>query len=397
MNQFYLLFNAFTLMNVLILTFILLFRKNNSNANIILALIILNPGLNFISNILIQSEVVFDVPYFFFLFQSSSMLYGPLVFAYVCTMMGERYKWLSVLNGLCLLVVLFEIYNAYSFSKLTLSNQTTYLQGLTNGHYPADQEMFSNLFVLVMLAYFIVALVKIKKYRKNALDFFSDDEMTKVYYVRWFVVLITTLNVVLIICYAAFPSPMLEYSGIPLMIMTVYIYVVAYAFNHSAILSDTEYCTLQANAKPLERFLKNEEPRCKEIQALKGSVGKYKLTEMEMNENYMKICDYLKQEKPYLDPNINLTKFSSDLKACSHNISLTINCKFEMNFFDLINSYRIEFAKDRLLSFDKNKLTIESVGTASGFNSTSSFYRAFKKHASCTPTEFLKVNTQVAN
>ena len=98
MNQFYLLFNAITLMNILILSSILFFRKNNSNDNVVLALIILNPGLNFIDNILIQSGLIFDVPYCFFLFQSTAQFYAPLVLAYVCILTGERFKWFTVLN-----------------------------------------------------------------------------------------------------------------------------------------------------------------------------------------------------------------------------------------------------------------------------------------------------------
>jgi AraC-like DNA-binding protein len=396
MNQFYLLFNAFTLMNVLILSSILFFRKNNSNANRILALIILNPGLNFVNNILIQSGAIFDVPYFLFLFQSTALLYAPLVFAYVCIMMGERFKWVSVLNGITLSVILLEAYYAFGFSQLTLPQQTVYLQGLTNGNYPADQDIINNLFVLTMLAYFIVALIKIRKYKNSAFDFFSDIERTKVRYVWWFIVLLTSLNIALTISYAAFDTPMVEYLGIPLIIIAMYIYIVVYAFNNSAVLSELEYCNFKAEVKPMGSFLKMEEPRCKEIKELKLNNGKYKLTEIEMSENYRKIWEYLENDKPYLDSNINLTKFSSDLKACSHNISLTINCKFEMNFFDLINSYRVEYSKSRLLSFNKNQLTIESVGKESGFNSMSSFYRAFKKHANCTPTEFLSTQTQMA-
>lgn len=390
MDQFYLLFNAFTLMNVVILSAILIFRKNNSVANIILALIILNPGLNFVNNIIIHSGAIFKMPYFLFLFQGSAQLYAPLVLAYVYLMMGERFKWISVLSGLTLIVILLDAYYAFTFSRLTNSEQIVYLQGLTNGHYPSDMEVINNLFGVNLLAYFVVALIKIKKYRKSAFDFFSDVVKLKVRYIRWFVVLLTTLNVALMISYVAFPTPIVEYIGIPLIIIIMYIYIVVYAFNHSAVLSEPEYCNFKAEVEPMGSFLKFQEPRCKELKEIKSNSNKYKLTEIEMTENYQIIKEYLEQQKPYLDPNINLTKFSSVLNACSHNISMTINCKFEMNFFDLINSNRVEYAKMRLLSFNKNQLTIESVGIESGFTSMSSFYRAFKKYANCTPSEFLK-------
>jgi AraC-like DNA-binding protein len=390
MKEFFLLTNAFTILNIVILASILIFRKNNAAANIILAFVIIDPGLNFINNILIQSGAIFHVPFFLFIFQGTMLLYAPLVLAYVYLMTGNSFKWVSILNFLTLGAILLDVYYAVSFYQLDKASQITYLQGLTNGNYPKDQEMLNNIFVLIMLAYFVVALIKIRKQRKSAFEFFSDIEKLKLNYIRWFVILLTSLNIALTISYAAFPTPIVEYFGIPLIIIIIYIYVVAYAFNRSAVLSHTEYCTFKENSGSMKAFARMEEPRCKEIAELKKNKGKYKLTEMEMDLNYKKINDYLKSSKPYLDPNINLTKFSSDLEACSHNISLTINYKFGKNFFDLINSLRIDHAKQMLLELDQSQYTIESVSMASGFSTTSSFYRAFKKHTNCTPTEYLK-------
>ena len=74
----------------------------------------------------------------------------------------------------------------------------------------------------------------------------------------------------------------------------------------------------------------------------------------------------------------------------THHLSQIINQEFGKNFFDLINSYRIE--KSKLLMKDSNtaNLTLEAIGLQSGFGSASSFYRSFKKQTGITPNAFLK-------
>jgi YesN/AraC family two-component response regulator len=254
--------------------------------------------------------------------------------------------------------------------------------------------IINGLFVVVMLTYFIVTLKRIHKHVKAVNNFFSDIEKVKSKYIRHFVVLLTILNIALTITYAAFATPSVEYFYIPLFINIIYVYIVYYAFSNSAILTQPEYCNLVDDVTPLESYKNFQEPLCKEIKEIEKSVNegkaKYKLTEMEIEENYKALQKYFEEQKPYLDPNINLTKLSNALNACSHNISLTINTRFDKNFFDLINSYRVEEAKNLLQSPKSGQLTIEAIGQEAGFNSKTAFYRAFKKNTQITPSEFIQ-------
>ena len=71
--------------------------------------------------------------------------------------------------------------------------------------------------------------------------------------------------------------------------------------------------------------------------------------------------------------------------------SKLINTFSDYNFSDYINSLRIEQAK-KLLSDDSfDQYTIVAIGLESGFNSKSTFYTAFKKFTSQTPSEFRSI------
>jgi len=58
----------------------------------------------------------------------------------------------------------------------------------------------------------------------------------------------------------------------------------------------------------------------------------------------------------------------------------------------LINFYRIEEAKNLLSSEKAKQMTIEAIGSDSGFNTKSAFYRAFKKHTGLTPSDFMRLS-----
>ena len=62
------------------------------------------------------------------------------------------------------------------------------------------------------------------------------------------------------------------------------------------------------------------------------------------------------------------------------------------NFFDFINSYRVESVKEMLLNKEFEHYTVLAIGLESGFNSKTSFNTVFKKMTGVTPSEYRKQN-----
>ncbi len=116
------------------------------------------------------------------------------------------------------------------------------------------------------------------------------------------------------------------------------------------------------------------------------------LTSKEKEVIKTQILKCLEVEKIHLEPEVTLSTFSEKLAVPVKSISQVINESFKCNFFDFINSFRIEETKTKMLS-DKNgsrHKTISEIMYDSGFNSKSAFNRAFKKHTGVTPTVFKK-------
>ena len=100
-----------------------------------------------------------------------------------------------------------------------------------------------------------------------------------------------------------------------------------------------------------------------------------------------KIETAMKQDHLYRNPDLSLSLLAKHIAARPNYVSQTLSTKLNANFFDYINKWRIEDAKDRLEHSSENVLTI---AFDTGFNSRSSFYTAFKRHTSTTPISWRK-------
>ncbi len=107
-----------------------------------------------------------------------------------------------------------------------------------------------------------------------------------------------------------------------------------------------------------------------------------------------RLLEFMKTDKPHLDPEINLVLLSRKLKVSPEYLSDIINSRLNKNFYDFINHYLIEEFKQLCKALESKKLTLISLAYDSGFNSKATFNRVFKKEVGCTPSEYYsKVST----
>ena len=98
----------------------------------------------------------------------------------------------------------------------------------------------------------------------------------------------------------------------------------------------------------------------------------------------------MQTKKPYLNPELNIYQLSDDLKLKKHHLSQVINEKSGMNFFDFVNTFRVEEIKRNLANPSMTNYTLLGIGLESGFNSKATFNSAFKKFTGLTPSDFSK-------
>lgn len=105
-------------------------------------------------------------------------------------------------------------------------------------------------------------------------------------------------------------------------------------------------------------------------------------------EDFENVDTYIIDNQRYLDPNLSLEELANELDMSTSHLSKLINNYSDYNFSDYINSLRIQQAKKLLNDNSFCRYTIVSIGLECGFNSKSTFYSAFKKFTSQTPSEY---------
>ncbi|MBN2434920.1 MAG: AraC family transcriptional regulator [Spirochaetes bacterium] len=93
----------------------------------------------------------------------------------------------------------------------------------------------------------------------------------------------------------------------------------------------------------------------------------------------------MEEEKIYCDEDLTLKRLSRAMNITPHQLSAFLNDHYGKNFNTFINSYRIKHACELLK--DPSVSTL-SAAFASGFNSYTAFYTAFKKHTGKSPGNY---------
>jgi AraC-like DNA-binding protein len=104
----------------------------------------------------------------------------------------------------------------------------------------------------------------------------------------------------------------------------------------------------------------------------------------------LEIKQFMIVSKPYLNPKLTIHDLAHDIEVQPHQLSKIINKEFHSNFFEFVNSYRVEEFKKKVCSGEFKNLTILGIALECGFNSKSSFNRIFKESTGITPGDYLR-------
>jgi AraC-like DNA-binding protein/ketosteroid isomerase-like protein len=94
----------------------------------------------------------------------------------------------------------------------------------------------------------------------------------------------------------------------------------------------------------------------------------------------------------FLRSDLTLPMLSGTVGCSVNHLSQVINSGFDMSFFDYLNRYRIEYAKELLSRREGRGGAILNIAFTVGFNSNSAFYAAFKKRVGQTPAQYRRAN-----
>lgn len=93
-------------------------------------------------------------------------------------------------------------------------------------------------------------------------------------------------------------------------------------------------------------------------------------------------------DKKYRDPDYTAKQLATDIHSNTRYVSAAVSLRFNMNFSELVNGYRVREAAHMLTDRRYKNLTVEQIATACGFRSRQSFHATFYRTYQQSPRDY---------
>lgn len=124
--------------------------------------------------------------------------------------------------------------------------------------------------------------------------------------------------------------------------------------------------------------------------AIKAQVPVSRSVPADLKQKRIWLKRVLKENRYYLEPELSLSSLADELGLTTHELSRIINTAFKKSFNDFINEYRVAEVAQKMQDPAYDHLTLMGIAYDCGFNSQSTFHRAFKELTGKTPAEYKK-------
>ncbi len=359
------LFYLFTsLIGFFIFSVLILKSKSNNASTLLISLFVLMHSIFILDLFFFLTNLRYSYPHIYLLSITFSFLYGPLIYFYYKKIaLNYRFRKIDLLHLIPTVIIVFNVLPYYFISgeeKLKIMLDVSSLS-LKKIHDFTIIFKFASLLIYATLIVRIY-LFKIRKDNKILID--------KYKWLKGIAYLVSSY----VVFYCIY-GLIIAYDSIPRIEFLFHLQIIAMALMVLYV-GYKAYLTPKLFAQGFFDEVNN----------------KYKksgLTSSFSSDLKDQLIWLLESEKIYRQNNISLELLSQKLDTNRHNTSQVINEHFNLNFFELINKYRIEEALD-IIKRDTNKnMNIIDIAYEVGFNNKVTFNKSFKKLLSQTPSQYI--------
>jgi len=338
--------------------FLLIGKKNKSAPDQILTLWMFLVLVHLFLSYIHITEDVYSFPFLLGIEHPLPLLHGVLLYLYVSSLTKQLPEKRKVLILHFVPACVMYMYLA-TFFILPADQKILVYRNRGAGY-----ELFSTLkwyaIALSGILYVTWSALLLKRHRNNIRDQFSDLEKVNL---QWLRILTFGMGGIWILV-IFFRSEVLTLVG-----MVIFVFLIGFF-----------------GVRQADIFTRNQLPVDAEEQ--KKKYIKSGLTEEVSSKLHQTLIHLMTEEVLYTKSDLSINDLSSKLGVHPNYLSQIINQKEKKNFYDFVNTYRLEEFK-RLVAIPKNQqFTLLSLAYDCGFSSKSSFNRYFKKATGQTPSEY---------
>lgn len=339
--------------------------NNNHSANTILSKLILIATMMLIGRFIYFRYSSLSIFHWSLLVDSLVFLFGPLFYIYIRRLLFKGNK-----------TYLLPVYHAIPFLLLAITalfflvyfTAEEFYQFYLDGNLNIIFNVITIAMIVSNLYYLFRSYELVKKFKKEEKQTFSF-EQSPVNFLNAFLIsflvcltawLVSFINQSILDRYFTYVNYESVWVAIP-----VLLYVIGY-FS----LKQPELFRIPLEAKISEK--------------------KARLSKLDSDLLKKKLDSLMENEKVFLQHDLTLREVAKLLKTSTNNISWLLNSVYKTTFYDFINNHRIkEFVKD-VEERKHLKNTILALSLDAGFNSKSTFNKAFKVVMRDTPSNYIK-------
>ncbi len=378
------------------LVFILASKKNKSVADKILTLWLFFSGINLLVFYIHFTDKYIEFPYFLGFEIPLPLLQGPFLYLYTSSLTNQNnnrkanvFHFIPCIITYLLLIPFFTL----SFTKKIYVYQN---EGL------GYEQLIAVIFYAIIFSGIIYALLSLKKlyrHKKNIETQFSYTEKINLAWLRYLIIGISIIWLV-----AIFSDDKYIFATVVLYILFIGYFgikqVGIFTYNQSNVesLVPVVISTIETENVHIISSL-NEATAIKPIPITdtipEPNFEKNKYVKSGLNDSlvesiHKQLTALMQNEKLSKNPELTLFEIAQKLNVHPNSLSQVINSKEQRNFYDYVNSQRVEEFKQMAILSENHKFTMLALAHECGFNSKTSFNRNFKKVTGLSPTEYLK-------
>lgn len=352
------------------LLFLLFLKKKKSQAENILSAWI---GLTLIHQVVFyleHTDLIYEYPHLLGASFPLPLLHGLCLFFYVKAMISPRP---FLINGYLphFIPFLILIVLAIPFYSLSIEDKIYVFEYGGEGF-----EWYVMLKLLMIpisgLSYVIASLASIHTYRKVLKRVFSNTEKKNL---RWLELLSHGLGFIWLL--AIFFNDEIIFLGV----VGLVLFIGFYGINQISVFSAYDQPIFDYEQRT-SAFLNKNSPDKENRYAKSG------LTKEESKRVYLRLSHMMQEESLYKINELSLAELANRLAIHPNYLSQVINEWEQKNFYNYINSLRVEeFIRAASLP-ENNRYTFLALAHECGFNSKSTFNKYFKKYTLKTPSEY---------
>jgi len=136
-----------------------------------------------------------------------------------------------------------------------------------------------------------------------------------------------------------------------------------------------------------------KQPNIFRIEVAKDSIknpSKSRMDEESIQILQRKLEKLMDKEQVYLNNELTLFELAKQLNTSTNKLSWLLNTVYKSSFYDFINEYRVNAFLAKLERNEHKAKTLFSLSMEVGFNSKSTFNKAFKASLNETPSSYIK-------